>query len=41
MCFAPSSLLEGYESKGASQSLGCIKSGGEKQSKRGDAETWC
>lgn len=31
MCFAPGSLPEGYENKDASQSLGCIGRGGEKQ----------
>lgn len=39
MCSVPGSLPEGYEDKGASQSLDCIRRGGEKQSKRGDVET--
>lgn len=41
MCFAPGSLPEGCENKDVSQSLGCIRRGGEMQSKRRDAETQC
>lgn len=41
MCFALGSLPAVYKTKGASQSLSCIRWGGEKQSKREGADTQC